>query len=425
MKVRIILINILIAVTLISCNKNNTQYSSLDEDITLNTVKVKHSTMTEHTYVKISQKDGRFWDNTYPNIIGIPTSLNEIKVYYKSLDNHQSLFQAYKAKKISKKNFDNYYNWWDVDSTLCTSDMIKNYTIIVTGIDSKQKKHYIIDSNNNYDISDDTIYPLDSNYQKREPHKIIYEAYNSKYDKIKTDSTWISFLIDKKGCWVQFCEHRQTSFMFDSLTYNITLYPSRGIDVKYNNSSFFYIKEDRDTTKLLQNQYLKLGESYYKVSSSADGTRVNLKKTRNALKIGSTQIGLPPIAFSAVTLNGDSILFPNDFKGKYTLLDFWALGCSPCIYEMKKYYKTLYNDYQDIFEIVGVANNKPKSLKKFTKNNAINWITIPSKDAEEISNLYNVFQYPTLYLIDPSGNIIASGNDLRNGGIEKYLIRSE
>jgi hypothetical protein len=52
-----------------------------------------------------------------------------------------------------------------------------------------------------------------------------------------------------------------------------------------------------------------------------------------ALKKGSTQVNMPAIPFTGVTINGDTVNFPEDFKGKYDLLDFWSTGCPHCIVE--------------------------------------------------------------------------------------------
>jgi hypothetical protein len=65
---------------------------------------------------------------------------------------------------------------------------------------------------------------------------------------------------------------------------------------------------------------------YYLVNSSTDGRTMTFVSDTNALKKGSTQINMPGIPFTAVTIKGDTVNFPEDFTGKYVLPDFWSAG---------------------------------------------------------------------------------------------------
>ncbi|RYU92582.1 TlpA family protein disulfide reductase [Mucilaginibacter terrigena] len=96
-------------------------------------------------------------------------------------------------------------------------------------------------------------------------------------------------------------------------------------------------------------------------------------------------------------------------KGKYIFVDFWSTYCAPCIEELP-YLKAAYDKYKrDVFEIVGVFDERAPGLtKKIFEANKVTWPTVGmnSKDAE-ISGYGHVQSFPTNYLIDPSGRIIA------------------
>src|ERR1022692_4414081 len=77
-------------------------------------------------------------------------------------------------------------------------------------------------------------------------------------------------------------------------------------------------------------------------------------------------------AFHAKTVDGKVINFPDDYKGKVVLLDFWATWCPPCRRELPRVVAA-YNKYHDKgFEIVSVSLDQPRhgpALMQFVKDN--------------------------------------------------------
>lgn len=173
------------------------------------------------------------------------------------------------------------------------------------------------------------------------------------------------------------------------------------------------------------NQYAHLSDFYYKVNCSNDGRIISFSLDTNALERGSTQIDMPAIPFKAVTLKGDTVMFPEDFKGKFVLLDFWSTSCPHCIDDIRNIYRDLYKKYAgDKFEIIGIANDPKNKVERFVSQNMIPWTMIPAPKSF-IQELYKVELYPALYLINPEGVIISKGQDLAEEKIyavfEKYF----
>lgn len=107
--------------------------------------------------------------------------------------------------------------------------------------------------------------------------------------------------------------------------------------------------------------------------------------------------------------NGDKVQKLSDYVGNdhYTLVDFWASWCGPCIRETEVI-KKLYDKYNGKgLEFLGVAvwddpENTQKAIEKYSLpwNMIINAQTIPT-------DLYGILGIPCIILIAPDGTIVS------------------
>ena len=135
------------------------------------------------------------------------------------------------------------------------------------------------------------------------------------------------------------------------------------------------------------------------------------------------QIGFRPYSFTATTLEGESLNFPDDFKGKYVLLDFWATNCGPCVQEIRDIYPSVYEKYKEKgFEILAVADEKSESVRQFMEKQPMPWMHIADRDQDsKLKKQFNITSFPTLYLIGPDGKVCATENSLRLTMLERTL----
>jgi thiol-disulfide isomerase/thioredoxin len=97
----------------------------------------------------------------------------------------------------------------------------------------------------------------------------------------------------------------------------------------------------------------------------------------------------------------------SEFRGKYVLLDFWALWCPPCRRELP-YQKEAYSRFQARgFEILGMNNDdNPAPIKALLKKNGMTWPQAQLESIRDLEISYRIHLFPTSLLIGPDGKVI-------------------
>lgn len=149
----------------------------------------------------------------------------------------------------------------------------------------------------------------------------------------------------------------------------------------------------------------------------ASSTRI-AKLRDNLVKKDATSVGKKFKDFTIVQPDGTKkSLSDHVGRGHYTLVDFWASWCGPCIRATKDI-KTLYNKYSDKgLEVLGVAVwDKTEDTLQGIKQHDLPWEQIIN--AQSIpTDIYGISGIPCIILFDPEGNIVSrdkQGADLIN-----------
>jgi peroxiredoxin len=120
----------------------------------------------------------------------------------------------------------------------------------------------------------------------------------------------------------------------------------------------------------------------------------------------SQEIGKDAIAFSGKTTTSETISL-SDYKGKVTVLDFWASWCKPCKEEFP-FLIELYEQYSEKdFSVLTVNldtefDNFKKFIKKLNKDVPFKIILDPDS---KIPTLYNIESIPSVFILDKKGVI--------------------
>lgn len=122
-----------------------------------------------------------------------------------------------------------------------------------------------------------------------------------------------------------------------------------------------------------------------------------------------TGIGKGQLApnFMLTDLEGNEVEL-SDFKGKKVLLNFWATWCPPCRIEMP-HMRKFYEDYRKKDVVILGVNLTPTEKRRedvsaFVQEEQLSF-PIVLDETGEVMLTYQVFAYPTTFLLDSNGII--------------------
>lgn len=203
----------------------------------------------------------------------------------------------------------------------------KQHIPIITGL--QNGKHvYIVDTNGNHNLTDDTVYPL-TNLQWHNPQQLTechYSIFNG--EKMVDAVSWLniglahgdvmagrseqlisSFSIGKDNFTIAVAEPRNSSFSFGIL-------PQAAI-VRHNEITKESISEPEIS---VIGEYLNLGGTHYRFANiTNDGSRITLIKEPDFDKKTGTQPGMLAPDFIGILSTGVKVS-SNSLKGKYIII---------------------------------------------------------------------------------------------------------
>ncbi|MDB5158120.1 MAG: Peroxiredoxin [Mucilaginibacter sp.] len=130
--------------------------------------------------------------------------------------------------------------------------------------------------------------------------------------------------------------------------------------------------------------------------------------------------GSPAPVFTLKNEEGKTVSL-SDFKGKNVYIDFWGVGCGPCVYAIKNEVPSLHERYKDkniVFVNICVDSDE-KQWKESIKNLKLTGINLHAEGwtKHPVCKAYNVTAIPHYYLLNQEGKIVNNNSQ----GASKYV----
>jgi len=148
---------------------------------------------------------------------------------------------------------------------------------------------------------------------------------------------------------------------------------------------------------------IELKELYAKVAKEEGLQRFNdIAKKKEILILSNLHKDLDLKLFDAT----NNEYFSNiKFKNKLIILDFWSVGCGPCIKKIPNL-NLLYEKNKDYVTLISINSDlklKLEELQKFIKNKGINYPVLVDSNQANLMKKFNVTGWPAYFLIDSNG----------------------
>jgi len=110
-----------------------------------------------------------------------------------------------------------------------------------------------------------------------------------------------------------------------------------------------------------------------------------------------------------------------DYKGKYMLLDFWSVGCGPCIMAIPEM-REISDIYKDKLVIVSISSDTKEIWEQASEEKNITWVNLNDfKGDNGIKLRYGVTGIPHYVLISPEGKVATSWVGYGEGLLKKKM----
>lgn len=135
-------------------------------------------------------------------------------------------------------------------------------------------------------------------------------------------------------------------------------------------------------------------------------------------KLNGGKVGSKALDFTLGTINGGRVSLSEYYEKGYTLLDFWASWCVPCIYEIPKL-REIHKLYGDKLQILSISADEDivEWHDAVSQHNLTQWQQLIAQRASDADNYYfpaqvditlayDIELIPCFILIDSNGNIV-------------------
>ena len=417
---------------LLICQSDEMSYEIILKPVKGSKANVFHMSRMNYDLILADEIPG-FSDTIRNEYKGISKN-DSVFFYLKSESFNQYIFDLYKEKKFDKAQFLEYCKKRRID-TLELSQKIVSQGFVVMIEYEKGNVFMTADIDRNNDFSDNLKQAFDVKAKSTKDKNMIgqaigqnyyYEIYSDKKTKAYHRKIIIypSFFHENKKTEISF-KYDYVDFWQGELNLDnqIITFIYQGID---DERGGLFIKpkgidfKNRDENAMEQFQYYK-GDTIlinrHKVrfdSVNASISKLYLSKLKKLDKNYGNYIGTYFENFEIIDFDGNVKNTNSLIKDKqYTLIDFWASWCGPCIEKFAEI-KKMQKKYKSKLNVIGFSTDASVEKAKLTiEKYDINWENFQGSFKTKINKSLNIKSLPTYFLVDSKGKIIYRGENER------------
>jgi thiol-disulfide isomerase/thioredoxin len=390
---------------------------------------------------------GEGWVPTYRPVKGIPKSWKSVVKSMVWLDGFQLVYQNFHEGKIGKEMYESLQkDWdWEPDTVALSEKPIKCFVYTVRGVDETGKVAVMVDTNNNLDFSDETAFYPEKVFGKdkamnSDSLRTYRKLWTVQYEhvvngKVVKDSLpmCVKHAVDYESgmdYWYAFPRYATATLALDGKQHEIAINNMFGRSTFVESTIFdltslskgkrFLFRDGIEKGELLETGSFPGKQKFRNMGINVRTGALVLKSEKADLDEYSLQKGYPFRPFAEKDFKTGKQIALSDFKGKYTLVDFWGTWCKPCVEDLpalRAMYKEADKSRIQFVGIVGL--DKGERLNRFLTKNQLEWPQILSDSVNKLVEIYNVQAYPTTVLIGPDGRVVAK--DLRGDALRDKL----
>ena len=121
-------------------------------------------------------------------------------------------------------------------------------------------------------------------------------------------------------------------------------------------------------------------------------------------KLKAYKGSIQPQAFSLQDING-RVYAEKDFKGKISIINFWATWCPPCVEEIPSLNRLRKKMQNKPFQLISINYGEPaQRIRSFMKKVAVDFPVLLDPEGR-IAGQWKVVAFPSTFVIGPDGRI--------------------
>lgn len=175
--------------------------------------------------------------------------------------------------------------------------------------------------------------------------------------------------------------------------------------------SMFYDEDDSESTRtVLKNIAARIKQrmpllSKHKYPLTAPAVHIDTAPRLGIDDKLKTYRGtVQPTAFSLRDVHGN-LLQRDHFKGKVTIINFWATWCPPCVEEIPSLNRLREKMTGQPFELISINYaESPEKIREFMKTVAVDFPVLVDPEGK-LSRQWKVVAFPSTFVIGPDGKI--------------------